>query len=484
MQGVHDQAADDAGRNVFGLPHPVTDNACHRRAVIGRSDDNKPYGPTAWPIVRLIGRLAMAVASATTIVMRMLSRVAGRRARTDRRAIEAARARVGLLAPGLSERPGVTRARGRAVEREKGAVPSFSTIGVAPEFGPRDYAATFAALQAPPFSKLLDLVSARLLCADVFEDLADAWIAGPDAVPRLGILLSFERWVILGNVALTALQPLAARGVRVNVFYAEQALAGHLAAWFAYGQYLHNVSAVVARLTEDWHPSQNSSLVLDVLARLVHAENSIAALPRLLTQMAALALSCGDADRAATYAREALLVMPETPSTTRCQALRELGTALIGQGQSAAGLALLKEASTMATQANAPDIGATALCHNGLYELNHGDFQGAERRFREAIELLSADGRRRHQLAFAHHNLAVALMQQGHPDAEYHAETALTLRPDPETHFAEQDRLLLAKLRALRRDSAESNRRGDGATSVDPLVSEALPPSATSEANA
>jgi ATP/maltotriose-dependent transcriptional regulator MalT len=224
-------------------------------------------------------------------------------------------------------------------------------------------------------------------------------------------------------------------------------------------------------------------VLLDVLARLVHVDSSISALPRLLTQIAALALSCGDADRAATYAREALLVMPEAPSATRCQALRQLGTALIGQGQTVTGLALLEEASMMAAQANTPDVGASALCHAGLYALNHGDYLGAERRFRSAIELLSSDGRRRHLLAFAHHNLAVALLQQDHPDAERHVATALALRPDPDSHLAEQDRLLLAKLRVLHRHRAESGRRGDGAALDDRLVSDAEPQPLASETN-
>lgn len=438
-------------------------------------------GPPS-PMVRMIGRLATALALALAKLRRwppfrqdQAARLIGE---TD-----CARAPMGRLAPGWSEASCSPPMRGAGSGQGTRAAPSFSTIGVAPEFSPRDYGATFAALQAPLFSKLLDLVPVRLLCADIFEHLADAWIAGPDAMPRLGILLSFERWVMLGSTALTALQPLAARGIRVNVFYAEQASAGHLAAWFAYGQFLHNVPAVIARLTQEWHPSESSPVVLDALARLAQADSSTAVLPGLLTQIAALALSCGDADRAATYAREALLVMPEAPSATRCRALRELGTALVGQGQTATGLALLDEASVMATQAKTPDVGASALCHAGLYALNHGDYPGAERRFRSAIELLSVDGRRRHLLALAHHNLAVALLHQDHPDAERHVETALALRPDPDSHLAEQDRLLLAKLSAQRRERAESRRCGESAAPDDRLVSEAPPPALASETN-
>ena len=54
---------------------------------------------------------------------------------------------------------------------------------------------------------MLDLVPARLLCADIFERLAGVWTAASDAVPQLGIVLSFERWVMLRDTALAALRP-------------------------------------------------------------------------------------------------------------------------------------------------------------------------------------------------------------------------------------------------------------------------------------
>jgi hypothetical protein len=122
--------------------------------------------------------------------------------------------------------------------------PSFSTVRVAPTFSSGDYAATFAALQLPPSAKLLDLVPAPMLCADVFDRLTAAWTAPADAVPRLGILLSFERWAMLRETALAALQPVTARGIRVEVFYEQQASAGHLPAWFALGQVVHDVAPV------------------------------------------------------------------------------------------------------------------------------------------------------------------------------------------------------------------------------------------------
>jgi tetratricopeptide (TPR) repeat protein len=356
---------------------------------------------------------------------------------------------------------------GSAPPRGAHRAPPFSIVRVVPGFCPRDYAATFAALQEPAMGgKLLDLVSARLLSADVFKDLARAWTVDAGVVPRLGILLSFERWVMHREAALADLEPLAMRGVRIEVLYAEQAAAGYLGPWFAHGQFVHNVPGAIATLAAHWYPSDSWSLVIDTLARLARSHTTIAELPLMVTRLAALALSCGDAVRGATLAREALYYLPETPSATRCQALRELGTALICQGQTTPGLALLDQAFVMSTQAKVPDIGASALAHSGLSALNHGDYAGAERRFRRVIDLLSTAGAQRNLLALAHHNLAVALRHQGHPDAARHAEAALAIRTDHDSHLADEDRILLTKLRERREDGAAA----DAAAYAAPLA--------------
>jgi ATP/maltotriose-dependent transcriptional regulator MalT len=197
--------------------------------------------------------------------------------------------------------------------------------------------------------------------------------------------------------------------------------------------------------------------VIDTLTQLVRAHTGTDERPALLTEVAGLALSCGGADQAATLAREALGALPPTPSATRSQALRELGAALLSQGQTAAGLASLDRAIEIAAAARATAIGASALCQRGLYALNHGDYPGAERRFRGAIDLLSPATGRRPLLAHAHHSLAVAPMQQDHSDAEHHARVALALRGDPDSHLAEEDRLLLARLREARADLNRSD---------------------------
>ncbi|HEX3761463.1 MAG TPA: hypothetical protein VHW23_22355, partial [Kofleriaceae bacterium] len=399
-----DRAADRARRADHGTPWgELFEPTAAETAMSGSIRVSWPSNPTRTPglVERITGRLAAFLASARSSAIDLLRRLPARRAQMNRGICAPGRARtpIGRLAAARSEpAPAPSAARSRA--RTHGTS-MFSTVRVIPAFSPRDYAATFAALQAPSTGRLLDLVPARLLCADLFEDLAAAWTVGPEAVPRLGILLSFERWVMQHDVALAALQPLAARGVRVEVFYAEQASAGYLAAWFAHGQVVHNVPAAVATLAAHWHPSESWPLVIDTLCRLARAHASTAELPGLTTQLAALALSCGGAVEAATLAREALYYLPETPSATRCQALRELGTALICQEQISAGLACLDQAFTMAAQVKAPDIGASALCHSGLCALNLGDYGGAERRFRHAIALLSTAGRRRHLLALA-----------------------------------------------------------------------------------
>lgn len=409
-----------------------------------------------WRAYRLLGFLRDAFASLISPAMALVARAGHRIGRVRARRQLAAGTSVRhapIGAPGSARRVSSLATTRRERSRSPIArprAPRFSTVRVTSDFSPREYTDTFRALQIPPAGKVLDLVPAHLLCADVFERLGAAWTAESGAVPRLAILLSFERWVMLRDAALASLQPLAARGVRVEVFYAEQAAAGFLADWFGHGRILHNVRGVIATLTRRWYPSPSWRTVIDTLGRLVRACTPAGELPAVLTQIAALALSCGGAVEAAALAREALLHLPESASATRSQALRMLGTALICQEQTTAGLVILDQAFAVAAEAEAPDIGASAMCHSGLCALNHGDYHGAELRFRRAIELLAPPIRLPHLVALAHHNLAVALMHQGRPGAEYHARTALALRPDPESHLAEQDRILLAKLREIR----------------------------------
>jgi hypothetical protein len=212
----------------------------------------------------------------------------------------------GRRSAGASWQPRATAPTGignARVSRAASAEPPFSTVRVGPAFSPRAYAQTFAALQVPPSAKLLDLTAARMLSADLFEQLARAWTAPSDAVPRLGILVSFERWVMLRDTAVAALQPLARRGIKIEIFYAEQAFGVQLPVWFAHGQVVHNVQAAIATLVARWQPATIWPAVIDTLTQLVRAHTGTDERPALLTEVAGLALSCGGADQAATLAR-------------------------------------------------------------------------------------------------------------------------------------------------------------------------------------
>ncbi|HEX3476719.1 MAG TPA: hypothetical protein VHT91_16950 [Kofleriaceae bacterium] len=222
----------------------------------------------------------------------------------------------------------------------------FSVVRVGPQFGPALYAKMSEVLQAPPRSgRLLDLASARFVSPDVFERLVVAWTARRYAIPRLGILLKFESWVWLRNLALAALQPIAARGIRVGVFYEGQG--DHLGSWFSGGEVVHDVAAAVAAVAARWRPSSISPFVLDELARLVHAYSRTDDLSRLLTDLGQLNLSCIRANRAEELAREVLYHLPPAPSQARRRALRLRADALIAQGNSEAGVLVLQQERAM-----------------------------------------------------------------------------------------------------------------------------------------
>ncbi|TMQ03563.1 MAG: hypothetical protein E6J90_22335 [Deltaproteobacteria bacterium] len=323
---------------------------------------------------------------------------------------------------------------------------SFLPIPVAPWFGLKLLPEVIAQLQTPPMAKLLDLTHVQTMDVEMFANLAAAWTAPATAMPRLGILVSFERWATLRDAALVALQPLAGRGIRVQIFYEQQAWGGQLDAWFRHGQIVHNLPAAIAKLGRRWEPPPSWPAVIDELARLVRAYSRASEIPALLTEIAEVALSCGGDDRAAMLVHEALFYLHEEPSATTSKALRVLGATHIAQGRTETAIKLLDRAIAMAAEAQAPAIEASALCQNGLLSLNHGDYVSAEQRFRRAIDLLAPSP---DLLAVAHHHLAIALMFLGSREAEHHAQTALALRGDPDSHLAEADRMLLARLRAL-----------------------------------
>ena len=461
---------------------PPSERAC---AVIGRSSAaiSQPEARRArWLMDLIRGLLATLLQPAMGVSFPVIRAVAWQRERARRRARERCRLEA---APRNDGRPGATNGRAADVgqvvssalpetahESAKDSQPTraarvqvvsqgprtavvfvtrgdnnlFSIIKVAPDFGPRAYAAAFLALQVPTGSKLFDLTPATMVSLDLFERLAKAWTSPAGAVPRLALAVSFERWVMCREVALAALEPIAAQGVRIALLYDAQINGTRLAAWLERGHIVHNVRGVVDALTAGWTPSAVWPSVIEMLARLSRAHARAAELPGLLTDVAGLALSCGGADQARLLAHEALDCLPVKPSPTRGRALRELGVALLGQGQTMEGLRMLDHAAHTAAMVGDSSVGASALYTAAVCSLNHGDHAAAEGRLRAAIKLLAPAGCAR-LLAQAHHHLAVVLHHRRSDDAEYHAGAALALRSDAAGHLAEQDRLLLARVR-------------------------------------
>ena len=98
----------------------------------------------------------------------------------------------------------------------------FWGLQAPPDLVPASYPTIFSLLQRLPGPKLLDLTPVRLLSLDFFDALAASWTVSGAKVPRLALVLSFERWVMLFRPAIEALQPIVALGVEVVVAYQEQ----------------------------------------------------------------------------------------------------------------------------------------------------------------------------------------------------------------------------------------------------------------------
>jgi hypothetical protein len=116
----------------------------------------------SWPVVRLLARQRRR-ARLRPVALAQAEHAAGRPAPIACAATDTERAATGARPAPPAAAPAGGRPTRIATDRE----PRFSTVRVDPDFGPRTYASTFAALQVPPSAKLLDLVSARLLSADV-----------------------------------------------------------------------------------------------------------------------------------------------------------------------------------------------------------------------------------------------------------------------------------------------------------------------------
>jgi hypothetical protein len=326
-------------------------------------------------------------------------------------------------------------------------------VEVEPDFSERLYATVFELLQLGPRSKLLDLRAARVIPPALFECLATAWRVPPDIVPRLGILLDYERWTVLRNVAARRLQPLIDHGVAVEMFYVQQV--DTLPGWFAGGDVRHDhLRDVINWLGTQWRPGPIWPTVLSRTASLVQTYAPVDAVPDMLLDLAAIARSFGcteGSEQSAKHARTVLLWVGAQPSRTRCRALRTLAAAMLAQGQPRAALALLDSATKAAAALQDPIEEASALAEIGFHELQRGHHACSEGRFRAALALLSDDGPT-YLRATLHHALALALLEQRKDaqQAEHHANTALGLRWDRRSQLASEDIALIARIRAQR----------------------------------
>lgn len=322
-------------------------------------------------------------------------------------------------------------------------------VSVRPDFGRRHYAAVAAMLQMVPGAKVLDLRAARMISGDLFAAIASGWHIPTRTVPRLAIVMTFDHWAVFRDQARADFVKLHARGVAAEVFYEQQARTTELITWFGRGAVTHDVATVVRALRTRWRPTPVWPLVLDALSELLRAHAPPDAAPALFADAAHVALSCGGPDKATTFAREALVYMPDGPSVTRCKALRALGVALIAQGEPAVGLHHLDQAIAIAVAIGATAEAASALGYVGRAALDRGDSAAAEASLRRAVDWLSPIAQPE-LAATLHHYLAVALLAQGCEDAAHHATIALTLRPDPLSAGAREDRELLRRIREHR----------------------------------
>jgi len=381
------------------------------------------------PLVRATRALGRRFIALVRTLVASLGHVVNGRRRTH-----APRARTGCAVPVPLDKPATRSAplpevlAARLTPPSSGRVCSeFECVVAESAFHEPRYHSAFAQLQCGPRSKLWDLRAVQTIQLDLFERLADAWKVGREAVPRLGILLGYEHWIVFHVVAARRLRPIVHRGIGVEIFYTQQ-LPDSVPAWFAGDRVDHPLPAILEWLRADWHPTPIWARVLDTTAMLVTAFGHREQVPDQLLQLAAIALSLRGIDaatEAAKHAQAALSWLGDTPSRMRCRALRMLASAMLVRGETDEALAQLDAA-----------IGIAAVIRDPI---------------RGALALLSADDLP-YLRATLHHQLAIALHEQrkNADEAEHHAAAAAALRWDPDSRLARNDRALLARIRAGR----------------------------------
>lgn len=390
-----------------------------------------------WPLVRAARAVGAALAQ---LLARPLRSVAGwlRRSTTM----------PDLEDPGESLLARLARGGAPAfVRREVATVSADANLDVA------GYAALFDDLQRDPGPKLLDLRRIRAVPIGLFNTLARSWHVGCDVVPRLAIVLDYERWSLLYAVGGSRLRSITRRGIEVEIFY-ELQLPHAVGAWFAGRAVEHPIPAILEWLRGAWRPSLHWAIVVDTTAMLIGSFSEPAVLPDQLLQLAAIALArCGveGAVEARKHTRDALRLLGDTPSRMQCHARRLRARALHTGGEIEAALAQADRAIGVAAKIGDWTEGAMALADVAAWELARGNAADAEARCRAALALLSTD-HGSYLRANLHHHLARALHEQRAKldEAEHHATSALGLRWDPESRLAIADRELIARIRASR----------------------------------
>jgi tetratricopeptide (TPR) repeat protein len=326
----------------------------------------------------------------------------------------------------------------------------FDYIAPDRDFNDVQYPTAFSELQRGASRKLWDLRSVETIELDLFDRLADDWTAGLGLVQRLGVLLDFERWVVLHTVAARRLQPLIKRGVAVEIFY-DQQLTGTVPAWFTGGPVEHPLPAILQWLGAEWRPKPNWRRVLDTTAMLATGFSAREQVPDQLIQLAAIAilrLGTDGAREAMSHLETALSWIGDTPSSVRCRALRTLASSLRLRGKTHEALLKLDAANRTAVLIGDPCEEASALADLGFHLQQVGHLVRAETLFRRALSRLPVD-ELPYLRAMLHQHLALVLYDQRKnlDEAAQHAAAALALRGDNGSHVPHDDHALLERMR-------------------------------------
>ena len=333
-----------------------------------------------------------------------------------------------LRARGLHTLPAANARPTPFIPRDRGSPADVERVELQPD---DDASHVFRRLQGPG-SKILDLRRA-VVSAAFFDRMADSWQAPPGMVPRLAIVLDYERWVIFRNVARSRLTVLTAREVEVEIVYGQLLDLGRLSAWFERGRLLHAMPAVVTWLRREWRVTTMWPWVLDVTARMIEATVSVEDVPHLLLEISDLAYACGESEgaaEAAKHAHTALRWIGDAPSATRCRALRALSATSMLRGETDAAVIHLGKAMTIAKIIEDASEEAWALVDLGMHALGCRRFAAAEAAFGRAA--LQAPAYAASLRAMIHQQLSLALAQQAKDDeAAQHAALSIALRSAP-----------------------------------------------------